>query len=79
LDDLKQVGNIDLQAVVKRKRSETLLMRKVWMRNYGFFRLMSYSVRRGLFKVYLKSLLREKKWRTFFPLKKLMSRRTVQS
>ncbi len=72
LADLKRIGNSDLQLPIKIKRIEALLMRKVWTKNYRFFKLMSYSARRGLLSVFFKSWFREKKWRIFFPVKKLM-------
>jgi len=79
LADLITIGNIDLQAPVKSKRAEALLKRKVWTKNYRFFKLLSYSARRGLLMVFFKSVLREKKWRMFFPLKKLMYKQSAAS
>jgi hypothetical protein len=72
LADLKRIGNSDLQLPIKSKRTEVLLMRKVWTKKYRVFKLMSYSARRGLLSVFLKVWFREKKWRIFFPVKKLM-------
>ena len=72
LADLRRIGNSDLQVPIKSKRTEALLMRKVWTKNYRFLRLMVYSARRGLLSVFFKSWFREKKWRIFFPVKTLM-------
>ena len=72
LADLKRIGNSNLQLPIKIKRAEALLKRKVWTKNYRFFKLMSYSTRRGFLSVFFKSWFREKKWRIFFPVKKLM-------
>lgn len=73
LDDLRHIGNEELQTLVRAKRTEALLRWKVWTRGYRFFRMLSYSSRRGLLGVFLKTLFREMKWRTVFPLKKLLA------
>ncbi len=78
LADLKRIGNSDLQLPIKSKRTEVLLMRKVWTKKYRFFKLMSYSARRGLLSVFFKSWFREKKWRIFFPVKKLMHKLSTE-
>jgi len=78
LADLKRIGNIDLQLQIKSKRTEALLMRKVWIKNYRFLRLMFYSARRGLLSVFFKSWFREKKWRIFFSVKKLMHKLSTE-
>ncbi len=70
--DLTRIGRVDFIPLIKSKRSEELLARKVWARNYNLVRLLSYSVKRGLALVLLKSLLREKKWQLFFPVKRLL-------
>ena len=72
LNDLNKTGNRDLHFLIKSKRAEALLMRKVWIKNFRFFRLMFYAGKRGLLSVFLKSWFREKKWRIFFPVKKLI-------
>lgn len=79
LADLRRIGNFELQPPIEAKRKEALLRRKVWTGSYRFFRLLFYSARRGLLMVFFRALLREKKWRTFFPLKKLMLQRSAAS
>ena len=78
LADLNRIGNIDLQVSIKSKRTEALLMRKVWTKNYRFVRLMSYSAKRALLSVFFKAWFREKKWRVFFPVKKLMHKLSTE-
>ncbi len=78
LADLKRIGNSDLQLPIESKRTEVLMMRKVWTKKYRFFKLMSYSARRGLLSVFFKSWFREKKWRIFFPVKKLMHKLSTE-
>ncbi|MCX6178400.1 MAG: glycosyltransferase [Chlorobiales bacterium] len=72
IEDLTRIGNVDFLFLLKRKRSEELLMRKVWTRNYGFLKLFSYSIKRGPLRVFVQSLLSEKKWQFFFPVKRFM-------
>ena len=75
LADLKRIGNSDLQLPIIIKRAEELLRRKVWTRNYRFFKLMSYSAKSDLLVVFFNSWFRQKKWRIFFPVQKLMHKR----
>jgi glycosyltransferase involved in cell wall biosynthesis len=72
IDDLVRIGNVDLLPLLKSKRFEELLIRKVWIGRYGFVKLASYSLKRGLWKLFIKSWLREKKWRFFFSVKHIM-------
>ena len=78
LADLNRIGNIDLQVSIKSKRTEALLMRKVWTKNYHFVRLMSYSAKRALLSVFFKAWFREKKGRIFFPVKKMMHKLSTE-
>ncbi|NTU58010.1 MAG: glycosyltransferase [Chlorobiaceae bacterium] len=77
MDDLVRLGETGLLPLLQSRRRAALLRRKVWTRHYRFFRLASYAARRGLLVHFFKSVLREKKWRLFFPLKKLMHTRSV--
>lgn len=79
MKDLKKIGNVDLLQLIVAKRSEELLKRKVWTRNYRFFRLLSYSAKRGLTRVFVNAYFRGMKWRIFMPLKNLPSRRPTIS
>ena len=72
IDDLIRIGNVDLLPLLKSKRSEELLIRKVWIGKYSFVKLVSYSLKRGFLKVFVQSWLREKKWKFFFSVKHLM-------
>ncbi len=72
IDDLTRIGSFDFIPLLKSKRSEELLSRRVWARNYNLVKLFSYSIKRGLVLVLLQSLLREKKWQLFFPVKRLL-------
>ena len=65
IEDLKRIDRVDFIPLLKSKRSEELLARRVLACNYNLIKIFSYSVRRGLVLVLLKSLLREKKWRVF--------------
>ncbi len=79
IEDLRRIGNVNLIPFVKSKRSEVLLQRTVWTRNYSFIKLISYSFKRGLLSVFVKLFIFGKKKRIFFPVKKLMHKRAVNS
>ncbi len=72
IDDLKRIGNEGLLPLLQRKRFEELLTRKVWIGDYNFVKLASYSLKRGVLKEFVNSWLREKKWRFSFSLKNFM-------
>ncbi|TLU88229.1 MAG: glycosyltransferase [Chlorobium sp.] len=74
MEDSKKIGNVDLLQMIHSKRTEELLRRKVWTGNYPFMKLLSYSIKKRLFGVFLQGLLRERKWRIFIPLRNLPSR-----
>ncbi len=79
IDDLKTIGEGDLIPLIKRKRTEVLLKRTLWTRKYSFIKLVSYSYKRCLFGVFVRLLLREKKKRILFYVKKLMHTSRVNS
>ena len=70
--DLTRIGSVDFIPLLKSKRSEELLARRVWARNYNLGKLFSYSLKRGLVLVLFQTVLREKKWKLFFPFKRLL-------
>ena len=72
IEDITRIGSVEFIPFLKRKRSEELLMRTVWLRNYSLVKLLSYSVKRGLLQVFVRSVFRPKKKRLFFPVKKLL-------
>ena len=72
IEDITRIGSVEFIPLLKRKRSEELLMRTVWLRNYSRVKLLSYSVKRGLLKVFVRSVFRHKKKRLFLPVKKLL-------
>jgi glycosyltransferase involved in cell wall biosynthesis len=79
IEDLKRIGRVDFIPVLKSKRTEELLIRRVWARNYSMVKLLSYSVKRGLARVFLRSVIRAKKKQIFFPLKKLLHKMRIAS
>ena len=79
IEDLRKIGKVDLLPLVQSKRFEVLLRRTVLARHYRVVKLISYSVKRGLFGVFVNSFLLEKKRRIFFSFKKMMHKRAVNS
>ncbi len=71
-EDLTRIGCIDVIPLLQSKRSEELLARRVLAHNYNLVKILFYSLKRGLVLVLIKSLLREKKWQLFFPVKRFL-------
>ncbi|MEI6638721.1 MAG: glycosyltransferase [Chlorobium sp.] len=77
LVDLERIGNDELQPLVKNKRAAVLLKRKVWMGNYRFLRLLSYSTKRGYLGLFLSLLLRKKKRGIIFSINKVVFKSAI--
>ena len=79
IEDLLRVKHFDLISLVKRKRSEVLLRRKLWTRKYRLLKLLSYAIQRGFYRVFIDTFIHEKKRRMLFPLKKILYKDVINS